>query len=169
MEYHEWFFLSLASSIAYAISSNLVFYIGKQPGGFNMTALNCVVYAFLGFVIAPALALVEAKKDADWMPPILKRAATTGPLKNYIHDVKRGFTNPKMLKYVVMTAATTVIANICLYSSYATAPNPGMCDAVSSSASFVSLLLSAALLGSAVHENAVFGMVLMAAAGYLLV
>ena len=169
MGQHTWFYLSIGSALAYAISSNLLFYLGKQPGGFNMTALNCVVYAFVGFVIAPTLTFLEMKKDAQWMPETIRQAAKTGELKSYTNDVKRGFTDPKIIMYVVITSAATVIANVCLYSAYASASNPGMCDTISSSASFVSLLLSALFLGSAIHEQAVFGMLLMAIAGYLLV
>lgn len=169
MEQNGWFILSIASALAYAMSSNLIFYLGKQTGGFNMTALNCVVYAFVGFVIAPLLAFIDVKKDASWMPTRLKNAASNGILKNYSRDVKRGLTDPRILKYVLITSAATVAANICLYSAYTSSPNPGMCDAISSAASFVSLFLSAVLLGSAIHERVVFGMVLMAFAGYLLV
>jgi drug/metabolite transporter (DMT)-like permease len=168
MQLPLWTVLSLVAAIAYACSSNMIFYLGKQTGGFNMTALNCAVYAIVGFVIGPSLALVELQKHNRSAPSWVRYLANSPMLKNYTHDVKRGLTEPWLLLRIFVSALAVVFANVCLYSAYASAPNPGMCDAVSSSASFVSLLLSAAVLGSSIHERAVFGMVSMAFAGYLL-
>jgi len=169
MQYPIWFGLSLIAALAYATSSNMVFYLGRQAGGFNMTSLNCAIYAVVGFVIAPALYVLEKQRENKSASNLVKSLANNKLLDNYGRDVRRGLTDWSVLKYVLFTAFATVVANICLYSAYATSPNPGTCDAISSSASFVSLLLSAAVIGSQIHARAVFGMVLMVVAGYLLV
>ena len=169
MQFTGWFFLSLVSALAYATTSNMIFYLGNQKDGFNMTALNCAVYAVIGFVIAPLLYYVERQRDNESAPTFVRKLAKSKMLDNYGQDVVRGLTDWTVLKYVLFTGLVTVFANVCLYSAYASSPNPGMCDAISSSASFVSLILSAFLLGSKIEARAVFGMVLLVFSGYLLV
>ena len=126
-----------------------------------MTALNFVIYAIIGFLIGPLLLLTsgEGKKSV---------IGTFLGTKDYGGDIKKVFTDRTLFLQVLAGASATVFANICLYSAYASSPNPGMCDAISSSASFVSLILGAIFLGSAIGGEAVFGMLMMAFAGYLL-
>ena len=157
----EWFQLALLSSISYSLSSNAIFYLGNRAGGYNMTALNFVIYAIIGFVIGPLLLLTSSEEKVSVVGTFLGT-------KDYKSDIKKVFTDKTLLLQILGGASATVFANICLYSAYAGSPNPGMCDAISSSSSFVSLVLGAVFLGSAIGGEAVFGMLLMAVAGYLL-
>ena len=157
----EWFVLAFLSAMCYSLSSNAIFYLGKKAGGYNMTALNLVIYAIVGFIIGPLLLFTSGVEKTSVIGQFLGT-------KNYSSDIKRVFTDRRLLLQVGAGAAATVFANICLYSAYADSPNPGMCDAISSSASFVSLILGAVFLGSAIGGEAVFGMLMMAFAGYLL-
>ena len=170
MLFRMWFVLSLASAVMYAISSNIIFYLGKLSGGYNMTALNFAVYTVVAVVIAPMLALVASYSghEHDETESLFQKFADSAMLKDYNSDVKRAFSEPKMLFLVLAATAATVFANICLYSAYANSVNPGMCDIISSSCAFVSLVLSALLMHSSIDGTAVFGMVLMAIAGWLI-
>ena len=157
----EWFLLALLSAVCYSLSSNAIFYLSKKAGGYNMVALNLVLYAVIGFVIGPLLLFTSGSEKTSVVGQFLGT-------KNYDSDIRRVFTDRRLLLQVGAGAATTVFANICLYSAYTSSPNPGMCDALSSSSSFVSLILGAVFLGSAIGSEAVFGMLLMAFAGFLL-
>ena len=157
----EWFILALLSSICYSVTSNAIFYLSKKAGGYNMIALNLAVYAIVGFVIGPILLLTSDTEKTSLIGQFLGT-------KNYASDIRRVFTDRRLLLQVAAGSAATVFANICLYSAYTSSPNPGMCDALSSSYAFVSLILGAVFLGSAIDDEAVFGMLVMAFAGYLL-
>jgi drug/metabolite transporter (DMT)-like permease len=166
-----WFILSLMSAVMYSISSNVIFYLGKLSGGYNMNALNFAIYTVVAVVIAPALALVASYSGQvhGQKRSLFQTFADSKMLKDYNPDIRRAFSDPKILFPVLLAAVATVFANICLYSAYASSTNPGMCDAVSSSCAFVSLLLSAAVMHSSIDGTAVFGMILMAIAGWLIV
>jgi len=157
----KWFLLALLSAMCYSLSSNAIFYLGKKAGGYNMIALNLIVYALIGFVIGPLLLLTSGTEKTSIAGQFLGT-------KDYADDIKKVFTDRRLSLQVFAAAAATVFANICLYTAYTSSPNPGMCDAISSSASFVSLILGAVFLGSAIGDDAVFGMLMMAFAGYLL-
>ena len=157
----EWFTLAFLSAICYSLSGNAIFYLGKKAGGYNMTALNFVVYAIMGFVIGPLLLLTSGAEKTSVIGTFLGT-------KDYESDIKKVFADRTLFMQVLAGASAIVFANICLYSAYASSPNPGMCDAISSSSSFVSLILGAVFLGSAIGGEAVFGMLMMAFAGYLL-
>ena len=166
-----WFILSLASAVMYAISSNIIFYLGKLSGGYNMNALNFAVYTVVAVVIAPLLAFVASHAGQvghEKNESMFQKFADSAMLKDYNSDVKRAFSEPKMFFLVLAATAATVFANICLYSAYANSVNPGMCDIISSSCAFVALVLSALLMHSSIDGTAVFGMVLMAIAGWLI-
>ena len=157
----RWFPLALLSAMCYSLSSNAIFYLGKKAGGYNMTALNLVIYAIIGFVIGPLLLLTSGTEKTSVVGQFMGT-------KNYADDIRRVFTDRMLSLQVLVGATATVFANICLYTAYASSPNPGMCDALSSASSFVSLILGTVFLGSAIGGESVFGMLMMAFAGYLL-
>ena len=157
----EWFALALLSAICYSITGNAIFYLGKKAGGYNMIALNFVIYVIVGFVIGPILMLTSDSTKTSVVGEFLGT-------KNYNNDIRRVFSDRKLLIKAVASSAASVFANICLYSAYTSAPNPGMCDAISSSSAFLSLILGSVFLGSAIGGDAVFGMLMMTFGGYLL-
>ena len=170
MLFSIWFILSLASAVMYAISSNIIFYLGKLSGGYNMTALNFAIYTVVAVVIAPALAVVASYsgQEQEQNRSLFQIFADSKMLKDYNSDMIRAFSEPKILFPVLIATVATVFANICLYSAYANSTNPGMCDTISASCAFVSLVLSALLMHSSLDGTAVFGMILMAIAGWLI-
>jgi uncharacterized membrane protein len=150
-----WVTFSLLSAVTYGLSSTLIFYTSTHFHEMNMTAFMVAVY-----VVSAVLCI------ALWfLPAVTERWLLT-------HGYKKGVMyilhDPKMLALVAISAVATVGANVLLYTAYQSAPNPGLCDTISSLDAFVSLGLSVLFFGGAVSSTNFVGMVLMAIAGYFI-
>ena len=148
-----WVTFSLLSAVAYGLSSTLIFYAGTHFQGMNMTAFMVAVY-----VVSAVLCGVL------WLSPgITGRWQLT---RDYKEGVKHILHDRKLLVLAVINAVATVGANVLLYTAYKSAPNPGLCDTISSLDAFVSLALTFLFFGGTVSSTNFIGMVLMAFAGY---
>jgi len=151
---HLWVGLALMSSIAYGISSTVIYYVSDKRPNVNMTAFLLAVYLITSLIIGGLYAYGGIYES--------------GPFYEFHQDLKRAFHNPELLMVGVASGVFTTVANVILYNAYKNAPNPGLCDAVSSLDAFVSLIVSFFLLGIRPQSSNLIGMALMAIAGYLI-
>jgi len=149
-----WVALALMSSVAYGLSSTVIYYVSDQSPSVNMTAFLLVVYMITSFIIGGLYVYGGLSKN--------------GPFFDFHQDIKGGFRNPELLMIGIASGVFTTMANVILYNAYKGAPNPGLCDAVSSLDAFVSLIVSMFLLGTRPQSSNLIGMVLMSVAGYLI-
>ena len=150
----SWVTLSLLSAVAYGLSSTLIFYAGTHFQNMNMTAFMIAVY-----VVSAVLCCVI------WFSPALTRRWRL--TRDYNEGIQHIIHRPRLLGLAAISAVATVGANVLLYTAYKSAPNPGLCDAISSLDAFVSLWLAFIFFGGTVETTNFIGMVLMAVAGYL--
>jgi drug/metabolite transporter (DMT)-like permease len=149
-----WATLALISSAAYGLSSTVIYYVSDKGPSVNMTAFLFAVYVITSFIIGGLYVYGGLNKS--------------GSIFEFREDLKRGFRNPELLMIGIASGVFTTMANVILYNAYRRAPNPGLCDAVSSLDAFVSLAIGAFFLGTKPQARNIVGMVLMSAAGYLI-
>ena len=149
-----WVALALASSLAYGLSSTVIYYVSDKGPNVNMTAFLFAVYVITALIIGGLY--------------IYGGLNQSGPVFEFRQDLKRGFRSPELLMIGIASGMFTTVANVILYNAYKGAPNPGLCDAISSLDAFVSLAVSVLLLGLRPQASNLIGMVLMAIAGYLI-
>ena len=149
-----WVALALMSSIAYGLSSTVIYYVSDKGPNINMTAFLLAVYVITSLIIGGLY--------------VYGGLHQSGSVFEFREDLKRGFRDPELLMIGITSGVFTTVANVILYNAYKGAPNPGLCDAISSLDAFVSLAVSVLFLGLRPQASNLIGMVLMAIAGYLI-
>jgi len=149
-----WVPLALLSSVAYGLSSTVIYYVSNKGPIVNMTAFLLAVYVMTSLIIGGLYVYGGLSKSGD--------------IFEFRKDLERGFHNPEILIIGIASGVFTTVANVILYNAYKGAPNPGLCDAVSSLDAFVSLIVSMIFLGINPRVSNLIGMALMAIAAYLI-
>lgn len=149
-----WVALALMSSAAYGLSSTVIYYVSDKGPNVNMTAFLLAVYMITSLIIGGLY--------------VYGGLHQSGHIFEFREDLERGFRSPELLMVGAASGVFTTVGNVILYNAYKGAPNPGLCDAISSLDAFVSLIVGVLFLGLRPRVSNLIGMALMAVAGYLI-
>ena len=151
-----WIIYSLLSALAYGLAGFSIYSIDKIEGSFNVVSLMVVYFSFIS--VMGIIIYILKKKD------IIKNKI----FDNYDKDIDTMLKNKKYLSLLVFTTFLLVISTMCLYGAYNTAPNPGICDVISSFSNILLMVLLYIFFKTKIHLINGVGVVLMVISGYFI-
>ena len=99
-----WVALALMSSIAYGLSSTVIYYVSDKGPNVNMTAFLLAVYVITSLIIGGLY--------------VYGGLHQSGPIFEFREDLKRGFRSPELLIIGIASGVFTTVANVVLYNAY---------------------------------------------------
>ena len=148
-----WLLLSLIAALLGGIASFMIFILGTHMKEKKPLATNLAYYGVMAMI---GLGLLWANPDGELF-------------KDYRRDTGRILSNENnMGLQALITATAFIIGNVALFTSYYSAPNPGLCDGIASFSGVLVFLYGVLIFGKKYTFTHVIGVLLIVASVFLI-
>tara|TARA_A100001015_G_C14983449_1_gene710491 strand:+ start:1200 stop:1694 length:495 start_codon:yes stop_codon:yes gene_type:complete len=151
-----WILFSLLAALGYGLANFTIYTLQRDQGQFNVIPLMLIYFIFISIIATIIYFLIKKGKIKNKI------------LNNYDKDIEKIFTNKKYLSLMILTTVLLVFSTMCIYGSYNVAPNPGICDVISSFSNIFLMILLFIFFKTKIHLVNALGVGLMIVAGYFI-
>lgn len=151
-----WILYSILAAIGYGLANFTIYSLQRYEGKFNVIPLMIIYFTIISII---GIIIYVLKK---------KNKIKSKIFKNFDKDIEKIFTNKKYFWLMIITTFLMVISTMCLYGSYNVAPNPGICDVISSFSNILLMIFLFIFFKTKIHLVNGIGVALMVVSGYFI-